>query len=86
MLGFKDRSLIIPDEHRDKIVPGNNGVFMPTIVVGGRVVGTWKRTVKARRVEVAAHPFAPLTTSQRAAFAAAADQYGAFVGREAVVV
>jgi hypothetical protein len=30
---------------------GGNGVFKPTIVANGRVIGTWKRTVKARHVE-----------------------------------
>src|SRR5690606_25200860 len=46
MLGYKDRSLMLDKEHQQAIIPGGNGVFQPTIVIGGRVVGTWRRTVK----------------------------------------
>lgn len=41
LLGYTDRSLVLPPEHADKIVPGGNGVFRKTIVAGGLVVGTW---------------------------------------------
>ena len=51
-LGYKDRSHIISPEHASKVVPGGNGVFKPMIVLDGRVVGTWKRTLKKASVEV----------------------------------
>ena len=41
LLGYADRSLVLPPEHADKIVPGGNGVFKKTIVAGGGVIGTW---------------------------------------------
>ena len=41
LLGYTDRSLVLPPEHADKIVPGGNGVFKKTIVAGGQVIGTW---------------------------------------------
>ena len=41
LLGYADRSLVLPPEHADKIVPGGNGMFKKTIVAGGRVIGTW---------------------------------------------
>ena len=31
------------------VVPGNNGMFLSTIVIHGEVVGTWKRTARIRR-------------------------------------
>ncbi|SDL48479.1 Uncharacterized conserved protein YcaQ, contains winged helix DNA-binding domain [Arthrobacter sp. ok362] len=43
LLGYTDRSLVLPPEHADKIVPGGNGVFKKTIVSGGQVIGTWAR-------------------------------------------
>jgi hypothetical protein len=46
MLGYKDRSAALAVEHSDKIVPGGNGMFMPTVVKNGHVVGTWKRTAR----------------------------------------
>ena len=41
-------------------MPGGNGVFKPTIVAGGRVVGTWKRSAKAREIVVEPQPFSKL--------------------------
>src|SRR5690606_10007263 len=31
LLGYKDRGAVLDAEHQQKIVPGNNGVFRPTI-------------------------------------------------------
>ncbi len=41
LLGYTDRSIVLPPEHANRIVPGGNGVFRRTIVAGGRIVGTW---------------------------------------------
>jgi len=43
LLGYRDRPHPLAAEHSDRIVPGGNGVFLPTIIVRGRVVGTWRR-------------------------------------------
>lgn len=57
ILGYADRTMTLAPEHADRIVPGGNGVFRPTVVVDGRVVGTWRHVGKgaARRIE--AEPF-----------------------------
>lgn len=84
VLGYKDRSAVLAPEHVQRVLPGRNGVFMPTIVVGGRVVGTWKRTVKGRRVEVVPSPFRPLSGDQEGAFLRARDGYAAYLQLEGV--
>lgn len=43
LLGYADRSASLPSEHARDICPGNNGVFKPTIMLGGKVIGTWQR-------------------------------------------
>jgi hypothetical protein len=48
LLGYGDRTAALAPEHIDAIVPGGNGMFKPTIVVEGEVVGTWKRTARPR--------------------------------------
>jgi hypothetical protein len=60
LLGYKDRSDVLDPAHAPHIVPGGNGVFKPTVVVGGQVVGTWRKRVipKALHIEVAS--FCPL--------------------------
>lgn len=44
MLGYGDRSAALPAQFADRIVPGGNGVFQPTVIADGQVVGTWRRT------------------------------------------
>ena len=64
---------------KQHVHPGNNGMFSPTIVCDGRVVGTWRRTLKQRLVVVTPLPFAPLTDTEHAALANAAQHYGTFL-------
>ena len=54
VLGYGDRSAVLDPAFAERIVPGNNGMFRPTIVVDGRVVGTWRTvgTGRRRRLEI----------------------------------
>ncbi|MCD2190031.1 winged helix DNA-binding domain-containing protein [Actinomycetospora soli] len=53
VLGYADRSAVLDPEHAERIVPGANGVFRPTVVRDGRIVGTWAwaGSGRNRRVE-----------------------------------
>ncbi|GAB4099394.1 winged helix DNA-binding domain-containing protein [Sinomonas halotolerans] len=42
-IGYPDRSVAIPPEHLDRVIPGVNGVFKAMVTVGGRAVGTWTK-------------------------------------------
>ncbi len=50
MLGYLSRGIALPAESADRIVPGGNGMFLPTVVSDGQVVGTWRRE-PARRAD-----------------------------------
>ncbi|HJB62167.1 MAG TPA: hypothetical protein H9769_00490, partial [Candidatus Microbacterium pullistercoris] len=43
-----DRSLTASDAMLTALVPGNNGVFRPAVVVDGVTVGTWRGRAKGR--------------------------------------
>ena len=79
VLGYKDRGDVLAPDHASKIVPGNNGIFMPALVVDGQVVGTWTRTRTRTGLSLTLHPFARLTATDDS-IAAAAQRYGAFIG------
>lgn len=81
LLGYADRSAPLPAEFAQRIVPGNNGMFLPTVVADGRVVGTWKRTETAKKIVVDLSEFTPLTTKVHAGFERALRRYAAFAGR-----
>ncbi|HEY5457388.1 MAG TPA: winged helix DNA-binding domain-containing protein [Acidothermaceae bacterium] len=44
LLGYQTRTAVLPADFASRIVPGGNGVFLPTVISDGEVVGTWKRT------------------------------------------
>jgi hypothetical protein len=85
LLGFKDRSLMLDSGHKQAIIPGGNGVFQPTVVVDGRVVGTWRRATRKARVEVTVTKLVTLTTKHCAAVEAAFRPYGDFLGMPCTV-
>ncbi|MEI2700538.1 MAG: winged helix DNA-binding domain-containing protein [Microthrixaceae bacterium] len=80
MLGYGDRSAIMTAEQMKLVVPGSNGVFRPTVVDDGTVVGTWKRAVKKTRVDVIVSPFGELNARQRKGVDRAAADYARFLG------
>jgi hypothetical protein len=57
LLGCTDRGAVLPPEFASRVVPGGNGVFLPTVVVGGQVAGTWKRVGSGSRRRVEVTPF-----------------------------
>lgn len=79
LIGYKDRSAMLADEHAHKIIPGKNGVFLPTIVVNGQVVGTWKRKLKKDSIDITLSPFTRLGDSEEGVIEAA-KSYSEFIG------
>ena len=53
-------------------------MFASTIVIDGRVVGTWKRTIKKAGIEIVVTPFTTLSMAGKKRFAEAATRYGTF--------
>ena len=57
VLGYGDRSAVLDPAFADRIVPGGNGMFRPTVVGDGRILGTWRYTGSGARRTPAAEPF-----------------------------
>lgn len=83
VLGYRDRTAAVAPEHSETIVPRGNGVFKPTIVVDGEVVGTWGRRVKAGEIVIEPALFDRRSGRDRAGLEEAIRPYGAFIGRPA---
>jgi hypothetical protein len=80
LLGYSDRSAVLDPHYASHIVPGGNGVFYPTIVSNGRVIGTWKRAIKKDGVHLSTQPFSSFSPAQEDAFTRAAIRYGDYLG------
>jgi hypothetical protein len=87
MLGYKDRTAALHVDHSGKIVPGNNGMFLSTVVVDGQVIGTWKRVIRAKTVAITPSVFPGYTidAAHRPLLVEAAERYGSFVSREVLL-
>jgi hypothetical protein len=79
LLSYRDRSASLDAVHA-KMLNAGGGVLSPTIVVEGRVVGTWKRTFKKDTVIVRVNLFASLSEAEDRALSAAVERYSRFVG------
>ncbi len=79
LLGYQDRALPLAAEHSQRIVPGNNGIFLPTIVARGRVVGTWRRIPRSKQAGLEPDYFGEASATERSGFARAATVYAKFV-------
>ncbi len=56
-------------------------MFRATIVRGGRVIGTWKRTVGRNQLAVDVWPLLPVSAADRARIEDALTPYARFVGQ-----
>jgi hypothetical protein len=78
LLGYQDRTLTLAPEHANRIVPGNNGIFLRTMVVDGEVVGIWRLAESGGRATITAEPFATLSSDDAAAFERECRRYRVF--------
>ena len=79
-VAYRDRSAALDPKHA---AAARNGIFSPTIVLDGRIAGTWTRRIEPDAASIALQPFTALTGATARAVAAAAARYGRFLGRPA---
>jgi len=75
-VGYADRNAIIPPRYADMV---RHVIFDPSIILNGEVVGTWKRTIKPKAVDIKFNPFGKLNLKEDAALRSAIKRYEKFV-------
>lgn len=81
-VAYRDRSAALDPNHA---AAARNGIFSPTLILNGRIVGTWTRRLLKDAVAIALKPFVPLTAERKRAVADAAARYGRFIGRSVTI-
>lgn len=76
-VAYKDRSAVLDPSHASQ---ASYGIFNSTILVDGRIVGNWKRTLKKDRVFIETSLLVKLGKTEMCALAEAANRYGEFLG------
>lgn len=80
-VAYRDRSAAAPDRRASTTSTFHeNPIFYPTVVVNGRLVSAWTRTIGKAKTVVTAGPPA-VAASIKPAIAAAAARYERFLGR-----
>jgi hypothetical protein len=85
LVSYRDRSASLAGEHQ-KLWDRGNAIFSSVIVIGGKVVGMWKRTVTKKAVTIATTRFQEFTPTQEQAYTAAVQRYGAFLGLPIIMI
>ncbi|PJZ55574.1 hypothetical protein CH367_19030 [Leptospira barantonii] len=78
LLGYTDRGASIDVAYQKRMIPAN-GVFSATIVVSGKVIGTWKRTFKKDHVLIEIFPFSKPNGKIKDKILEAAERYSSFL-------
>jgi hypothetical protein len=78
LVAYRDRSAALEPIHT-KTVLTNNGIFNPSLVINGKVEGTWKRTISKNEVVLQISPFKPLSQTKKKGITSAAKQYSNFL-------
>jgi hypothetical protein len=84
LLAYKDRRASLGLPNYGRLAPAN-GMLPGTIVINGRVVGTWKRTFKKGSVIISTNPFNPLSSAEAKGTLAAANRLGKFLGMPVIL-
>jgi len=79
LVSYKDRSAAVEANPSKQQAQGNN-MIGPVIVIGGRVVGSWKRSLEGKSVRITLNYFRRISKAEKELVADAADRYGAFLG------
>ncbi|KQS22847.1 winged helix DNA-binding domain-containing protein [Frigoribacterium sp. Leaf186] len=82
LLGYGDRSASLRAADVARLVPASNGLFLPAVVVDGRVVGTWRRTLTRHTVAVELDAWVPWGVRTRRRLERRVAEYADFVGRD----
>jgi hypothetical protein len=80
IVGYKDRIHLVNGIFFNNKMELNEFIFNPTIIVNGEIVGTWKRTFKAGKVNIALNQFKSLNNEKIRVIKEAATAYGKFIG------
>jgi hypothetical protein len=83
-VAYKDRDAVLHPSHTRQ-ANAAGAVLGPTVLLDGRAVGIWKRTLKRDSVLIETSLWTTLKRAEKDALDAAARRYGEFLGLRAVI-
>lgn len=80
LLGYKDRTDVLPLEHYPKAFT-NNGLFFPIILHKGQVVGNWNKSAKKKGLDLEYSCFRQEADMDEAMLHQAKQKFAQFLGK-----
>jgi hypothetical protein len=77
LLGYKDRSLVLTPAHAKKVNAGG-GMFKPTVMVNGEIVGIWQEQTQKDQQTIMIYPFRKLEPKELTWIDSAVEKYDQF--------
>lgn len=81
ILGYKMREDFL-EKKVSHHVATKNGIFRPTILIDGKIRGTWKKERKKNYEQITLLPFTKLTTKEKKQVDVAVDRYSKYLATE----
>ena len=78
LIAYEDRSRILPDEYRPRVIM-KNGDFLPSFLVDGHVAGLWRSEVVESRTRIHIEPFDTIPREAEQALEREAERMAVFV-------
>ena len=85
MVGYTDRTVIIDPQHSKKLEGAAGALLNNSLVIDGRIVGTWKRTLKKDAVAIELKLLTSLNKAQNRALDHAVGRYDRFLGMPVIM-
>jgi len=82
LLGHKDRSRIIKDQHKELVFKPKAGDIAATVLIDGQIAGTWRHTRKRHTLAVTIKPFGKMTKDDLTEVEQQARELSQYMGAE----
>jgi hypothetical protein len=81
LVSYRNRDALL-DPHHAKRLNAGGGMLNPSVILDGRMIGTWRREIERCGVAIEIDLFDPPTQKQQEAVTRAAERFGVFLGVE----
>ena len=82
LIAYRDRGTVVGPPRRPSAGPGERDVFAHSLIIDGRLAGSWTRTHGRDGARVDVVSYRRPTPPDRRAIAAAAERYGTFMQQQ----
>jgi hypothetical protein len=81
LISYRDRSASLLSIDNKKTI-SDNGIFYPTILMGGQIIGTWKRNIKDNHIILTINLFKTANPDFRTIYSKSISRYSQFYNKE----